>query len=176
MSYFFNLKKNKFMLFFREHQIAKILFICYITICPNCKQTQSSKNTFNSDEVELEIENEIEMLRKQIFLNFLNRHENFRKIVQDDGTIVYDNCVICLTFIIKDPNLEKISGKWFTKVYSNVFSNKNFYIMKSLDYMMSKDIDNYLDSVKVVISNDPESFDIIGKINKNKNLKKMDHK
>ena len=48
--------------------------------------------------------------------------------------------------------------------------------MKSLDYMMSKDIDNYLDSVKVVISNDPESFDIIGKINKNKNLKKMDHK
>ena len=152
------------MLILSKHFIAKILFIFYITGSINCKQTPINQNTSNSDVVELEIKNEIEMFRKQLFVDFLYRHENFKKIIQDDGTF-YDNCIICFGFTAKDPNLKKISDKWFTKVYSNQLSDKNFYIMKSLDYLMSEDIDNYLDSVKLVITNDPEKWDIISKIN-----------
>ena len=78
------------MLILSKHFIAKILFIFYITGSINCKQTPINQNTSNSDVVELEIKNEIEMFRKQLFVDFLYRHENFKKIIQDDGTF-YDN-------------------------------------------------------------------------------------
>ncbi|MEY3419725.1 MAG: hypothetical protein RIR48_1, partial [Bacteroidota bacterium] len=63
---------------------------------------------------------------------------------------------------------------WFKKNYSDeIVENKNLFIIKSLEFMMSEDIDNYLDSVKVIVTKDPESFDIIGKINKHNNLKEI---
>ncbi len=142
----------------RKKYIVFIFFFFSLVIgFTKCKNNISKHKIIGLKEVELEIQNEVEMLRKQIFFNFLYRHQSFRKVLKEDGATYSGRCKICLSFYF-DPNLKSISDKWFLKVYSNEMSDKNYYIMKSLDFMMSEDLNNYLDSVKAEITKDPQAW------------------
>ena len=155
----------------------KKYFLFFIINCIlafiSCKNGFNHSKKTNLNEIDTVIRNQIKLARKQLFINFLYRHENFKKVIQEDGSLYYDNCGICPA-LWKDSKLKEISDNWFKKNYSDeIVENKNLFIIKSLEFMMSEDIDNYLDSVKVIVTKDPESFDIIGKINKHNNLKEI---
>ena len=64
----------------------KKYFLFFIINCIvafiSCKNGFNHSKKTNLNEIDTVIRNQIKLARKQLFINFLYRHENFKKIIQ----------------------------------------------------------------------------------------------
>ena len=127
-----------------------IIFSCVIFInCINSTSNQyyNSKHTYALDSLDIELL----MLKNQAFCNCYNEALKGAeaKLFPADGSN-YIQISELATKYSNDPELDKLIKSWNKKDYFSYSNDNKLYLMRCLDFYNSKELENYIDSIRAI--------------------------
>jgi len=125
----------------------RIFFITLAVILCVCIAMQNSQKNPSDDF----LDEQLLMLKNQAFCNCVNKamKEAGATLNPRDGTNYMQISELDEHYWF-DPNLERIINVWSKKEYISYDNENKLYFMRCLDFYNSKDLANYIDSVRTV--------------------------
>lgn len=138
----------------RDFRSEDELNICKDGVIKNTNKSDSiSRELGNLKSIEnIDIQIELEHLKNQAFCDLQWKLITSNSCVNDDASGYMHISNLDIKYF-NDANLKRIINKWAEKEYNAKDERKNLNTMKCLDFYNSKDLKNYLDSIKVILLN-----------------------
>ena len=125
----------------------RILFVVLSVILCTCSTKRNSYKHLHDDF----LEEQLLMLKNQAFCNCVNQamKKSGATLAPQDASNYLQLFELDVKYFF-DPNLERIVNIWNQKEYISYDSEKELYFMRCLDFYNSKELANYIDSVRNV--------------------------
>lgn len=134
--------------------MVKIYFstLILIVLVLGCSVDHNTKNNLEISDVTTDsLELELAMLKNEAFCMCFNRSikkENVQITPPDGSSYIQLSDVVAQ--YANESNLNLIIDKWVKKEYRSYSDENKLYLMRCLDLYNSEDLDNYIDSVRII--------------------------